>query len=105
MTAPGEVDIGTLVERRPGVYGGRPVLKGTRFPILAIASLVKQGWDADRIHREYLEHVNISLVYAGITYYLANRDAVDAELAADQAAYEAAAQAQREQLRQTRDTA
>jgi uncharacterized protein (DUF433 family) len=91
MTAPTEVDIGTLIERRPGVYGGRPVLKGTRFPVLQIAVLHNEGQDAEEIQRRWLPHVDISLIYAGIAFYLANRDAIDAELEEERVAYEAAA--------------
>jgi uncharacterized protein (DUF433 family) len=91
MTTPTEVDIGTLIERRPGVYGGRPVLKGTRFPVTLIGILYNDGLSPAEIHRRWLADLDISLVYAGLAYYLANREQVDAEIAAEHIAHEKAA--------------
>jgi uncharacterized protein (DUF433 family) len=90
MTAPTEVNIGTLIERRPGVYGGRPVLKGTRFPVLQIGALVQDGLDAAAIHHQY-PHLDPVLIHAGITYYLANREQIDRELEEEAREYEEAA--------------
>jgi uncharacterized protein (DUF433 family) len=83
MTAPSEVDIGTLIERTPGVYGGRPVLKGTRFPVTLIGILHRQGLSPAEIHRRWLADMDIALVYAGLAYYLANRAAIDTQIAED----------------------
>ncbi len=90
MTAPTEVDIGTLIERRPGVYGGRPVLKGTRFPVMQLAVMHQQGADMNEILRR-LPHLDPVLVHAGLAYYLANRELVDAELAEEEELYRAEA--------------
>lgn len=96
MASPAEVDIGTLIERREGVYGGRPVLKGTRFPVSMIGVLVREGLTADEIHSEYAYHVDKALVYAGIAYYLANKEAIDAQIEQDQREHDEAARADRE---------
>jgi uncharacterized protein (DUF433 family) len=90
MTAPTEVNIGTLIERRPGVYGGRPVLKGTRFPVMQLAVMHQQGADLNEILRR-LPHLDPVLVHAGLVYYLANRELVDAELAEEEELYRAEA--------------
>lgn len=86
MTAPQEVDIGTLIESRPDVYGGRPCLAGTRFPVLQIASDFRRGMSASEIVDAY-EGLDEAHVHAGIAYYLANKDAVDAELEAERREY------------------
>ncbi len=90
MTAPAEVNIGTLIERRPDVYHGRAVLKGTRTPVFLIAEILQQGADTDELLRQ-LAHLDRKLVLAGLTYYLANIDLVDAEMAEEIAAHDAAA--------------
>jgi uncharacterized protein (DUF433 family) len=79
-TAP--FDIGTLITSTPGVYGGRPCLAGTRFPVLQIAAYVRDGWTAAQILREH-PRLDEAKVHAGITYYLANRAEFDAELDMD----------------------
>jgi uncharacterized protein (DUF433 family) len=42
-----------MIESRPGVLAGEPVLKGTRIPARLIADLVRQGGSRDMIRREY----------------------------------------------------
>jgi uncharacterized protein (DUF433 family) len=85
MTAPTEVDIGTLIERRSDVYHGRAVLKGTRTPVFLIAEILQQGADTEELLRQ-LPHLDRKLVLAGLTYYLANQELVDAEMAEEIAA-------------------
>lgn len=90
MTAPTEVDIGTLIERRADVYHRRAVLKGTRFPVMQLAVMHQQGADMNEILRR-LPHLDPVLVHAGLAYYLANRELVDAELAEEEELYRAEA--------------
>jgi uncharacterized protein (DUF433 family) len=82
------LDIGTLVTQTPGVYGGRPCLAGTRYPIVQIAANYNAGLRAEEIAADY--SLPLPHVYAGIAYYLANKAAVDTELAEEIYAYEAA---------------
>ena len=46
MTTPTVVDISSLITQTPGVYGGRPCLAGTRFPILQVAACYLDGMTA-----------------------------------------------------------
>jgi uncharacterized protein (DUF433 family) len=43
----------TLIESRPGVLAGEPVLKGTRISARLIADFVHQGVSRATIRREY----------------------------------------------------
>ncbi len=79
-TAP--FDIGTLITSTPGVYGGRPCLAGTRFPVLQIAAYVRNGWSPEDIMAEH-PRLDEAKVYAGIAYYVANRADFHAELDVD----------------------
>jgi len=90
MTAPpvSAVDIGTLIESRPGVCGGSPVLKGTRMPVKAIAAYYKfNGWGPDAIIEQF-PHLDVAGVYAAFAYYFANEAAVEADLEEDRVAAE-----------------
>lgn len=80
MAAPATVDIGTLITRRAGVYGGRPCLAGTRFPVMQIALMHNEGLTPEKMKAEY-SFLDLTAIYAAVAYYLANRAAVDAELA------------------------
>lgn len=98
MTAAAPVDIGTLVTQTPGVYGGRPCLEGTRFPILQIAVHYNAGTTPEELASDF--GLSLPHVYAGIAYYLANRAAIDKELEDDEREYlRMAAEAAREQVR------
>jgi uncharacterized protein (DUF433 family) len=72
-------DIGKLITCTPGIYGGRPCLAGTRFPILQVAAEFDAGMTAAELIENY--GLDPAAAYAGIAYYLANKAAVDGELA------------------------
>jgi uncharacterized protein (DUF433 family) len=82
MSSSAPFDIGTLITCTPAVYGGRPCLAGTRFPVLQIAAYVRDGWSSERILDSH-PHLEEAKVHAAIAYYLANRDAFHAELDVD----------------------
>jgi uncharacterized protein (DUF433 family) len=88
MASAETIDIGTLITRTPGVYGGRPCLAGTRYPVIEIAVHYNAGEPAEQIAADY--HLLLPHVYAGIAYYLANKRTIDAELEEERIAYEAA---------------
>jgi uncharacterized protein (DUF433 family) len=45
--------LGEYVVIAPGVCGGRPTFKGTRFEVQVVMDLLAAGWSVDRILREY----------------------------------------------------
>lgn len=56
-----------LVETKPGVQGGRPVLKGTRMPADDILENWEAGVDEPEIAQNFrlpIEHVKAILIYA-----------------------------------------
>ncbi|MEX0784641.1 MAG: DUF433 domain-containing protein [Dehalococcoidia bacterium] len=80
MAASATVDIGTLITRTPGVYGGRPCLAGTRFPVMQIALMHNEGLTPEQMTAEY-SFLDLTAIYAAVAYYLANKAAVDADIA------------------------
>jgi len=79
-------DIGTLIEQTAGVCGGRPCIAGTGVSVLRIAGWYKMGRSPEEIADQY-GHLTMAQVHAAITYYHANREAMDAEMAAEEAEY------------------
>lgn len=77
-----------LLVRTPGVCGGRIRIDGTRITVHRIAVLYKQGQNAEEVARTY-PHLSLGQVYTALAYYHANRDEVEAELAAADAEYDA----------------
>jgi uncharacterized protein (DUF433 family) len=87
MTAPAKpIDIGSLVTRTEGVYGGRPCLEGTRFPVSQVAVLFNEGLRPEDIVEQFMD-LDLGRVYAGVAYYLANKAAVDADIEASKVLY------------------
>ncbi|MBD2253955.1 DUF433 domain-containing protein [Nostoc parmelioides] len=80
-------DIGTLITRDPNFRGGCPIIAGTGTSVRRIAALYKQGYNAEEIAADK-NHLTIAQVYAAITYYHANREEIDTDLAEEQAEYE-----------------
>ncbi len=65
----------------------RPVITGTRTSVRRISGLYNQGSNAEEIARR-LNHLTITQIYAALTYYHANPEAIDQDILAEQTAYE-----------------
>ena len=94
MVSSAPFDIGTLIEATPGVYGGRPCLAGTRFPVLQVAVHYREGI-APRDLAERFGGLDLAAVHAAVAYYLVNREAMDAEIDALERDYQEALEADR----------
>lgn len=81
------IDIGTLIIQSPGVHGGRPIVAGTGVTVRRIVIWYKLGATPEEI-TERISHISLAHVYAALAYYHANRDAVEADIAAEDNAYE-----------------
>jgi uncharacterized protein (DUF433 family) len=81
------IDIGTLVVSTPETCGGRPRIAGTRISIAQIAVWSKQRLSVEEILEE-IPYLNLAQVYAALSYYHANRNEVEADLAAELAEYQ-----------------
>lgn len=79
------VEIGNLIERRPGLRGGRPVVAGTGVSIQRIAGWYRLGWTPEEIAENY-GHLSLAQVHAALAYYHANRDEIEGYLAEEEAA-------------------
>lgn len=75
-------EIGTLLVSSPDVCGGRLRIDGTRITVDQIVVLYKQGHSAEDIADEY-PHLTLAQVYAALTHYHANREDIEADLAAE----------------------
>jgi uncharacterized protein (DUF433 family) len=77
----------TLLDSRPDVRHGRPCVAGTGITVHRVAILHRLGHSPEEIARKY-EHLDLAGIHAALAYYHANRAEVDAEIAADEAAAE-----------------
>ena len=84
-TAP--VDIGTLIYSRPDFRNGRPCIAGIGMSVHAVAARYLQGRSADEI-ADGVPDIPRSHIYAALAYYFANREQIDADLAADKAEHD-----------------
>ncbi|HKP10547.1 MAG TPA: DUF433 domain-containing protein [Blastocatellia bacterium] len=77
-------DIGSLIVSSPEVRHGRPCIAGTGITVHRVAMWYKLGHSPEEIARRY-GHLTEAQVHAALAYYHANRDEVEAEIAADEA--------------------
>jgi len=80
-------DIGALITQEPGLHGGRPVVADTGVTVQRIVVWYKLGLMPEEI-AERIGHLSLAQVYAALAYYHANREAVDSEIADEDAEYE-----------------
>lgn len=78
-------DIGSLIVRSDDVRSGRPRVAGTGVTVRRIVGWYKQGLTPEEIATE-IPHLSLAQVYAALTYYHANRDEIEADIAAEDAA-------------------
>lgn len=81
-------DIGTLIVRSPDIRGGRPRVAGSGVTVRLIVGWYRLGLNAEEI-ADRIGHLTVGQVYAALAYYHANREEIDADLAAEDALTEA----------------
>jgi uncharacterized protein (DUF433 family) len=78
------------VERRPGVCGGDPVIRGTRFPVKSIVVYVlRHGMTPEEVVREW-DFLTLGQVYGALAFYYDHKAEIDAHLAEETALFERA---------------
>lgn len=77
-------DIGTLIVQTPNIRGGRPRIAGTSITVRRIAGWYKLGFSPEEIADKY-GHLSLAQIHAALAYYHANREMIDADLAAEAA--------------------
>lgn len=80
MTTPTDIK---YIVTDPEVYGGRPIIAGHRIAVIDVAIWTRQGMTPDQIAHEY--PLTLSEIHAALAYYYDHKDALDEQLAADEA--------------------
>ena len=75
--------ISSLLVSSSDVCGGRLRIDGTRVTVNQIATLYKQGNNAEDIADQY-PHLTMAQVYAALSHYHANKEDIDADLIAEE---------------------
>jgi uncharacterized protein (DUF433 family) len=94
------MDLGTLLVRSPDICGGRLRIDGTRMTVNQVVVWYKQGLTAEEIADQY-PHLTLAQIYTSLAYYHANRDEIEAELAAEKIEADQLEQAYQQPLRRT----
>ena len=81
------VDIGTLIERSAEIHKGRPCIAGTGVTVRRIAGWHNLGLTPEEIAAR-IEHLTLARIHAALAYYHANREEIDSDIAAEEAAIE-----------------
>ena len=88
------VDIGQFIYSRPDFRDGRTHIAGTGMSVRAVAARYRSGMSPDVIADNF-PHIPRSHIYAALAYYFATQTQMDAELDAEQAEYDRAAEEDR----------
>ncbi len=78
------LEIGSLITSDHAIHRGRPIVTGTGVTVARIVGHYQLGLSPEEIIDE-LRHLSLAQVYAALAYYHANREAMDAEIAATDA--------------------
>ena len=76
-------DIGSLIVRTPEIRGGRPRIAGTGVTVRRVVGWYKLGLSPEEIADEF-GHLSLAQVYGALTYYHANREDIEADIAAEE---------------------
>ena len=80
-------EIGTLISRDPALRGGRPILTGTGVCVRTIAIESNRGLSPEEIAADRPQ-LSLAQIYAALAFYHANKQEIDADIAAEEQAYE-----------------
>lgn len=73
------MEIGQFIAKTPGTCGGRAHLAGRRVPVSSVYRWFLSGFGPEDILEKY-EAVTLAEIYAAISYALANRGEIMAEI-------------------------
>jgi uncharacterized protein (DUF433 family) len=76
------VDIGQMIVTSRDIRRGRSRIAGTGVTVQSIVGLFKLGLSPEEIADEF-GHLSLAQVYAGLAYYHANRQQIEATIASD----------------------
>jgi uncharacterized protein (DUF433 family) len=77
------VEIGSLIERNPGIRGGRPKIAGTGLTVRRVVGWYKAGMSPEEITLEY-SHLTLAQVHAALAYYHANLEEIESDIAREE---------------------
>jgi uncharacterized protein (DUF433 family) len=80
-------NIGTLIVQTPEIREGRPRIAGTGVTVRRIVGWYKLGLTPEEIARR-VGHLSLAQVHAALAYYHANREEIEADIAAEEAEIE-----------------
>lgn len=80
-------EIGALIARDPALRGGRPILAGTGVSVRTIAIDSNRGLSPEEIAAARPQ-LSLAQIYAALAFYHANKQEIDADIAAEEQAYE-----------------
>ena len=76
------------VERRRGVCGGIPVIRGTRFPVRSVVEYVlRQGMTPEQMVAEW-KHLTLAQIHGALAYYYDHKAEIDRSIRANERAME-----------------
>jgi uncharacterized protein (DUF433 family) len=70
------------VRKEAGVRGGRACIDETRIAVVDIVAMLPQGKSFEQMLLAY-PSLDVAQVHAAVSYYYANKDEIEAELAED----------------------
>ena len=73
------MEISQFIVKTPGTCGGRARLAGSRIPVSSVYRWFLNGFSPEDILKKY-EEVMLAGIYAAISYALANREEIAAEI-------------------------
>jgi len=73
------MEIGQFIVKTPGTCGGRARVAARRIPVSSVYRWFLSGYGPEDILEKY-EGATLAEIYAAITYALANRDEIGAEI-------------------------
>ena len=86
------IEIGSLIARDPALRAGRPVIAGTGVSVRTIAVENNQGLSPEEIAVDR-PPLSLAQIHAALAFYHANKQEIDADIAAEARAYEEAVRA------------
>lgn len=80
-------EIGSLITRNPALRGGRPIIAKTGICVRTVATESNRGLTPEEIAADR-PPLSLAQVYAALAFYHANKQEIDADIAAEEQAYE-----------------